>query len=143
VRAGAILDALTRDAVWKQVSGYVLVAVCVLSLGISLRKRWRRFQVADVALFRAIHGIVTAASLVLFFAHTAFRVGHGLNLVLALAFLSAMTVGAVAGAVFVLSDRWAALAARDRRLRAASVHILVLWPLPILIALHVLMVYYY
>lgn len=143
VHASAIVEALTINGVWKQVSGYLLVAVCVLSLGISLRKRWKRFQFSDVPIFRAIHGVVTAGSLVLFFAHTGFHVGHGLNFILTIAFLTAMVVGAVAGAIFALSDRMTALAARDRRLRASWVHILVLWPLPILIALHVVMVYYY
>lgn len=143
VRASALIDVLTRNSVWKQVSGYLLVAVCLLSLGISLRKRWKRFQFADVPFFRAVHGIITAASLVLFFAHTGFRIGHGLNFVLTAAFLLVMIVGAVAGAMFALSDRWSAVAARDRRLRVSWVHILVLWPLPILVALHVLMVYYY
>ncbi len=143
IHASALIDLLTRSSVWKQVSGYLLVAVCLASLLISLRKRWKRFQFADVPVFRAIHGLVTTASLVLFFAHTGFHVGNGLNFVLTVAFLLAMTVGAVAGAVFALSDRWSALAARDRRLRVSWVHILVLWPLPILVALHVLMVYYY
>ena len=143
VRASALVEALTRNGVWKQVSGYLLVAVCLLSLGITLRKRWKRFQFADVPIFRAIHGGVTAASLLLFFTHTGFSVGNGLNFILTVAFLSAMLVGAAAGAVFVFSDRWSALSARDRRLRASWVHILVLWPLPILIALHVVMVYYY
>lgn len=143
VYGSRIIRALTRDSVWQQISGYALVAVCLLSLGISLRKRWKRFQFSDVAFFRAVHGIVTAASLVLFFSHTGFRVGHGMNLIVAVAFLAAMVVGAGAGAVYALSDRWPALAARDRRLRASWVHILVLWPLPILIALHVIMVYYY
>jgi nitrite reductase (NADH) large subunit len=119
------------------------VAVCLLSLGISLRKRWKRFQFADVPIFRAVHGVVTAASLLLFFMHTGFSVGNGLNFVLTVAFLAAMVIGAVAGAVFAFSDRWSSLAARDRRLRVSWVHILVLWPLPILIALHVVMVYYY
>jgi len=143
VRASAVVEALTINGVWKQVSGYLLVAVCVLSLGISLRKRWKRFQFSDVPIFRAIHGVVTAASLVLFFAHTGFHVGQGLNFILTVAFLAAIVIGAVAGAVFALSDRWSALVSRDRRLTASWVHILVLWPLPILIALHVVMVYYY
>jgi nitrite reductase (NADH) large subunit len=143
VRAGVLVDALTRNAIWKQISGYLLVAVCLASLVISLRKRWKRFQFADVPFFRAVHGVVTTASLVLFFSHTGFRVGSGLNFVLTVVFLSAMVVGAAAGAVFALSDRLSALAARDRRLRVSWAHIVVLWPLPILVALHVLMVYYY
>lgn len=143
VHGSRIIRALTRDDLWQQISGYALVAVCLLSLGISLRKRWKRFQFADVPFFRGVHGVVAAASLVLFFAHTGFRVGQGMNLILAVAFLVAMLVGAGAGVVYALSDRWSALAARDRRLRVSWVHILVLWPLPILIALHVIMVYYY
>jgi nitrite reductase (NADH) large subunit len=143
VRTGVALQALWGSDFWKQVSGYGLVGLCVLSLGVSLRKRWRRFQVADVSLWRSVHGLLGALTLLVFFLHTGLHVGTRMNLVLTIDFLAVTILGAVAGAVAALSDRWAPVTARNRRLRTAWVHVLVTWPLPILVALHVMAVYYF
>ncbi|UQA59408.1 FAD-dependent oxidoreductase [Polyangium aurulentum] len=143
VRTGVALEALWRSDFWKQASGYTLVVLCVLSLGVSLRKRWRRFQVGDVPLWRSAHGVLGALTLLVFFLHTGLHAGARMNLVLTIDFLAVTILGAVAGAVAALSDRWAPVTARNRRLRTAWVHALVTWPLPILVALHVMAVYYF
>ncbi|MDI1448731.1 FAD-dependent oxidoreductase [Polyangium sp. 6x1] len=143
VRTGVLLDALLRPGVEKQVTGYTLVALAVASLGVSLRKRWKRFRSADVPVWRAAHAVLGAATLLLFFLHTGLSAGTRINLVLAIDFLAVVILGALAGGVFAVSSRWSPLAARDRRLRASSVHLYLTWPLPILVALHVLAVYYY
>nr|WP_240807403.1 FAD-dependent oxidoreductase [Polyangium spumosum] len=143
IRTGVVLDALLRPGVAKQVSGYALVALAVASLGVSLRKRWRRFRSADVPFWRVVHAVLGAATLVLFFLHTGLSAGTRVNLVLTIDFLAVVLLGALAGGVFAVSSRWSPVAARDRRLRASFVHLLLTWPLPILIALHVLAVYYY
>ncbi|MDI1429867.1 FAD-dependent oxidoreductase [Polyangium sorediatum] len=143
VRTGFFLDALLRPGVAKQVTGYALVALAVASLGVSLRKRWRRFRSADVPVWRTVHAVLGAATLLLFFLHTGLSAGTRVNLVLAIDFLAVVLLGALAGGVFAVSSRWSPLAARNRRLRASSVHLFLTWPLPILVALHVLAVYYY
>jgi nitrite reductase (NADH) large subunit len=143
IRTGAALEVLWRSDFWKQVSGYGLVGLCVLSLGVSLRKRWRKFQVADVPLWRSAHGVLGALTLLVFFLHTGLHAGSRMNLVLTIDFLAVTILGAVAGAVAALSDRWSPVAARNRRLKTAWVHVLVTWPLPILVALHVIAVYYF
>ncbi|WP_170229338.1 FAD-dependent oxidoreductase [Polyangium fumosum] len=143
VRTGFLLDALLRPGVTKQVTGYALVVLAVASLGVSLRKRWRRFRSADVPVWRTVHAVLGAATLLLFFLHTGLSAGTRVNLVLAIDFLAVVLLGALAGGVFAVSSRWSPLAARNRRLRATSVHLFLTWPLPILVALHVLAVYYY
>ncbi|MDI3287760.1 FAD-dependent oxidoreductase [Polyangium sp. 15x6] len=143
VRTGVFLDVLLRPGIAKQVSGYALVGLAVASLGVSLRKRWKRFRSADVPVWRTVHAVLGAATMLLFFLHTGLSAGTRINLVLAIDFLAVVLLGALAGGVFAVSSRWSPLVARDRRLRASYVHLLLTWPLPILIALHVLAVYYY
>jgi hypothetical protein len=143
VRSVGLFDVLLRSDVLRQTTGYGLVALTVAGMGISLRKRWKRFAVSDVPFWRAVHGVIAALTLVMFFLHTGLHAGSKINLVLAVDFLAVIVLGAVAGIVFAWSERWSALAARDRRLRASWLHLLLTWPLPILIALHVVAVYYF
>ncbi|MDC3983213.1 FAD-dependent oxidoreductase [Polyangium jinanense] len=143
IQTGVFLDALLRPGIGRQVSGYALVGLAMASLGVSLRKRWKRFRSADVPVWRTVHAVLGAATLLLFFLHTGLSAGTRINLVLTIDFLAVVILGALAGGVFAVSSRWSPLAARDRRLRASYVHLLLTWPLPILIALHVLAVYYY
>jgi len=134
---------LLTDDTLKQVSGYVLLGLCVLSLVLSLRKRWKRFSWLDVPMFRAIHGIIGASTLFALVAHTGLRLGHHLNFWLSIDFLLVCVLGAVAGVVTAVSNRWGAVKARDRRLLSSRAHLVVFWPLPVLVALHVVQVYYY
>ena len=140
---GALFEPFLQTGAAKQASGFALAGLCLLSLGVSLRKRWRRFQFGDAALWRSIHAILGAASMLLFFLHTGLRAGTNINFALSLTYAAVIVLGAIAGIVFALSSRWSPLRARDRRLRATFVHVLLTWPLPILIAIHVLAVYYY
>ncbi|MDI1445530.1 FAD-dependent oxidoreductase [Polyangium sp. 6x1] len=131
------------DDTLKQISGYVLLGLCVLSLVLSLRKRWKRFTWLDVPMFRAIHGVIGASTLFALVVHTGLRLGHHLNLALSIDFLAVCVLGAIAGVVTAVSNRWGALKARDRRLLSSRAHLIVFWPLPVLVALHVVQVYYY
>nr|WP_275939246.1 FAD-dependent oxidoreductase [Polyangium spumosum] len=134
---------LLTDDTLKQISGYVLLGLCVLSLVLSLRKRWRRFTWLDVPVFRAIHGVIGASTLLALVAHTGLRLGHKFNLILSVDFLLVCVLGAVAGVVTAISNRWSPMKARDRRLSTSRAHLWAFWPLPVLVALHVVQVYYY
>jgi len=131
------------DDVMKQASGYTLLGLAVLSLVFSLRKRIRRFALLDVPTFRAIHGVIGASTLLALVVHTGLRLGHHMNFWLAVDFLAVCVLGALAGVVTAMSNRWSPLVARDRRLMSARVHIVAFWPLPVLVALHVVQIYYY
>jgi nitrite reductase (NADH) large subunit len=65
---------------------------------------------------------------------------------LASTFLGLNLVGAVTGVVTALESRAAgarAVALRRWRPRIAALHILLLWPLPVLLAFHIISVYYF
>ena len=76
--------------------------------------------------------------------HTGLRLGANLNLALMLTFLAVLALGGVAGAVTALESRagsppppWA----KRWRPRLGLVHALLTWPLPVLVAFHVLAFY--
>ncbi|UQA57733.1 FAD-dependent oxidoreductase [Polyangium aurulentum] len=134
---------ILTDNLLKQVTGYVLVALCALSLVLSLRKRIKRFTFLDVPMFRSIHGVIGALTLFGLVAHTGLHLGTQLNFWLAIDFLAVTVLGAVAGVVTAISGRWSAVTARDRRLATSRLHLWLFFPMPVLVLLHVLQVYYY
>jgi nitrite reductase (NADH) large subunit len=137
------VDLLWLNGTWKQASGYTLLALSAIAALLSLRKR--AIRLGDFANWRLVHAAVGVATLLTLFLHTGFRLGNNLNRWLMLSFLIAAFAGAAAGLATALEHRLLASsrqAARSRAL-AFSLHILGLWPLPLLLTAHVLSVYFY
>ncbi len=140
------LDFIWRDDFWKQVSGYTLLGITVVSLLFSMRKRIKRISWGQFGTWRMAHGIIGATTLVGVLAHTGFHWGANLNFWLMTCFIGLNLLGAFTGVITSLESRvsgGAALMLRQWRPRMAMLHILVFWPLPLLIAAHVFAIYYY
>jgi nitrite reductase (NADH) large subunit len=135
-------DMLWRENFWKQVSGYSVLALTVLLLVMSLRKRIKRFTIGDFPLWRVAHVVLGALTLAGLAVHTGGRMGSNLNFLLMTAFLGAVFIGAVAGGVIALEHRLGTAAVRLRRNWLWS-HILIAWPIPVLLGFHVLKTYYF
>jgi len=135
-------DMLWRENFWKQVSGYTVLTLAVLLTVMSLRKRIRRFTLGDFPLWRVAHAVLGALTLAGLAVHTGGRLGSNLNFMLMSAFLGVVALGAVAGGVIALEHRLGAGAVRLRRTWLWS-HILIAWPIPVLLAFHVLKSYYF
>ena len=135
-------DMLWRDSFWKQVSGYSVLALCAALAMLSLRKRVLRFTLGDFPLWRVAHALLGTLTLVGIAVHTGGRLGSNLNLLLMAAFLGVVALGAVAGGVIALEHRLGEGAARLRR-NWLWTHILVAWPIPVLLGFHVLKTYYF
>lgn len=135
-------DMLWRDNFWKQVSGFSVLGLTVLLLVMSLRKRIKRFTLGDFPLWRVAHVLLGAFTIAGLVVHTGGRMGSNLNFLLMSAFLVAIVVGAVAGSMIALEHR---LGAGVTRLRSNWLwaHILIAWPIPVLLGFHVLKSYYY
>ena len=147
-KAAPLLEALWFDNVVKQWSGYILAGLSGLAALIGLRKRvgfLRRLGGYDW--WRVTHLAIGVLCAVGLFAHTGFRLGSGLNALLMICFAVALLAGALAGAVtggeHALRARRLASAERSPRTPSLWVHVLLLWPLPALLILHVLTVYVY
>jgi nitrite reductase (NADH) large subunit len=143
VQNGNGWDVLWRVTAWKRATGFTLAGIALLSLLFSLRKRVKFPARGEVSSWRALHATLGAATLVALVAHTGFRLGHNLNLVLSVSFLALALAGALAAGVTALENRFPGPA--SRRLRAAwtAVHIALVWPLPVLVVFHALASYYF
>ncbi len=144
-----LAEKLWLDGTWKQVSGYTLLTFSVLAALLSFRKRWLPAaivrRIGDFGAWRLVHILIGATALVVLFAHTGFRLGHNLNFWLMSCFLTASLSGATIGLTSALEHRISTSPATAARLRALALwlHILALWPLPLLLGFHILSVYYY
>ena len=133
-------DVLWRDSFWKQASGYAVLALSVAALAVSLRKRL--VQWGDFALWRVAHALLALLILGALAVHTGARLGANLNFMLMAAFLAVIGLGAVAGGVVALEHRLGARAARLRR-GWTTAHLMVFWPVPVLLGMHVLKSYWF
>ena len=141
--AGARWDRLWFDATLKQLSGFSLMGLAVAGLAVSLRKRWPRWRWGLFALWRNLHDLIGTLLLALLVAHTGGRAGHGLNAALSMVFVLLAIAGAAAGALIAVEHRLAPARAKRLRGQLGWLHILAFWPLPALLALHVLKTYYF
>jgi nitrite reductase (NADH) large subunit len=142
VRDAGWLHRLWRDEFWKQVSGYSLLGMSAVALLMSLRKRVKRVSLGNFSSWRVMHVIVGAVAAVLLLAHTGGRAGANLNLALGASFIAAVLLGAAASA-FTAGEPRAGARGRTRRRWSTWLHIVVLWPLPALLALHIVSAYYF
>jgi nitrite reductase (NADH) large subunit len=140
VVAGGVPPAFWRDALFKQVSGFVLVALVLLSLAITVRKRARAAR-GDTAWWRLVHVGLAIVAAALLLAHTGGRVGIRLNFALSMSFVLALVLGALT-ALAVAREHRDSGAVRVRR-RMAWVHLACTWPLPALLVAHVMKAYFF
>ncbi len=138
-----LIDALWRDNVLKQISGYSLLTAVLLTLSLSLRKRWQRVRFGDFASWRVAHIILGLLALLLLVAHTGFRLGENLNFMLMVSFLAVSLSGAAMAGLVAVEHRLDRAVARRLRSGCAWLHLLMLWPLPVLLVFHIVSVYYF
>ncbi len=131
------------DATWKQLSGYAVLALAAVGLTMSLRKRVSRLGAGDFDLWRVAHGVLGAAAMLVLAVHTGARLGAGLDFALVMCFVGLTLVGAAGACVIAGEHRLRP--ALVRRWRQASVwtHIVLSWPVPVLLALHIVKSYWF
>jgi len=138
------VDLFWRDSLVKQITGFSLVGVVLLGLLLSLRKRFTWFRFGHFASWRVFHVAFGITALVVLFAHTGFHFGQNLNLMFT--FVSLNVLGALVGVVAAIESRGvsqAALRARQIRPILTYAHLILFWPLPVLLTFHILSVYLY
>lgn len=135
------LTKIWQDRLPKQVTGYTLLAISVLSIAISLRKRVKKLSVGNYGMWRAVHGVLGGLTLLFLFFHTGFHGGHNLNLWLFLCFVGLNTAGALT-AITIVQNK-SSLFGRRLRSWAIRSHILFFWPYPVLLGFHIAKTYQY
>jgi nitrite reductase (NADH) large subunit len=132
-------DVPWQDSFYKQFSGYSLLGMTVLTLTMSLRKRMKAFSAGRFSAWRSLHVSVGAMAVLALLVHTGGRVGSNLNFLLLSTFVGLIAVGGVTALVMAAEHR---LGARVRA-RSYWLHLLLFWPVPALLGVHVLKSYYF
>lgn len=135
-----------RDNIVKQWSGFILLGIIAAAMVIGLRKRIRFLdRLGGYDGWRMVHigiGLIAVAG---FFAHTGFRLGANWNMALGLAFVATLILGAAAGLAtggdHTLRAQGIGSTRKPVRRIPTWLHILAIWPLPVLLLFHVLTVY--
>lgn len=141
----SLLHLLWFDELWQQWSGYLLLGFSGLGLLAMLLLKLRPVaRLGGGHWWRLAHvgfGLCCAA---LLFAHTGFRLGANLNAALMASYLAALAFGALAGIATNGAPQLRRMG-MSAKLRSTlmRLHRAALYPLPALVAIHILIVYLY
>ncbi|GAB5379796.1 MAG: FAD-dependent oxidoreductase [Aliiglaciecola sp.] len=136
-------DWLWTDSLARQISGFTILGLISLSLLLSLKKRVKQVQWLSFDVWRFAHVTLAALGMSTLFIHTGISFGNGLNRLLAINFVLIILVG-IASAVVAAYEGQVVTPGFKRIKRYLVVsHIVTFWPLPILLAFHILSVYYF
>lgn len=141
----SLLHLLWFDELWQQWSGYLLLGFSGLGLLAMLLLKLRPVaRLGGGHWWRLTHvgfGLCCAA---LLFAHTGFRLGANLNAALMSSYLAALAFGALAGIATNGAPQLRRMG-MSAKLRSTLIrlHRAALYPLPALVAIHILIVYLY
>lgn len=143
VMESAPLQNIWHDKFWKQVSGFSMLALIALALMLSLRKRagWR--WMGEFSSWRLAHVFLGAACFAVLTLHTGLNLGGNLNRWLMLNFIALLALGGCASAVLAVGHQMSPSAARRSQRVLFWLHILLAWPIPVLLGTHILTVYYF
>ena len=136
-------DELWRSSLLKQISGFTMLGLMFAGLAISLRKRIDKVEIGDFNLWRYMHVVLGVCALAVLVVHTGFRLGDGLNLLLMLNFLVLVIVGANASTVVATEHRLSPALAKKQRRHWTRLHIMLFWPIPVLLGAHVIKGYFF
>ena len=138
-------ERLLRGDLFRQTSGFALLAAALLAALLPLRKRWPRLaSLGTYGLWRAAHAGVGLLCVFGLLVHAGLSLGQNLNLALSLSFLATLLLGAATGVLGSLEsrpDHVATAALKRAKLWIGRLHVAVVWPLPVLVLFHVLLFY--
>lgn len=137
------LDVLFHDHFARQLSGFALAFVCVLTaLWIALAKRRATRLQKGTPRARTAHALLGVLCLAGVVAHTGLRPGNGVDLALYVCLLGLILVGAAA-ALPIASGIGSGPTATALKRRGLRLHVWVAWPAPVLLVAHVVKSYYF
>jgi nitrite reductase (NADH) large subunit len=136
-------DQLWRDGLIKQISGFSLLALGLLVSLISVRKRFSRLSFGSFAHWRVVHAALGTLAVATLIAHTGLRLGHHLNIYLMLSFVGLLLVGGIASGIIGLQHALPRGMAKHARELSLWLHIVFLWPLPVLLGFHIFKTYWF
>ena len=143
VRVNIPWDNLWRDGLAKQISGFSLLGAAIIVSLISIRKRVNKISFGNFSYWRIVHVVLGCVAVLTLIAHTGFRLGSNLNLYLMLSFLGVLLSGAVVSGAIGLQHLLPMGVIKSVREMSVWTHIMLLWPLPVLLGFHVFKSYWF
>ncbi len=140
---GVHLDALWRTTELRQLTGFVVLGLAICLGALSIRKRVKRVRLGSFEGWRTVHFAVGALAMIAVATHTGLHLGHNLDQVLLLVFVSAGALGGVAGGVLALERRLTPEHGAALRRTYNAMHFALTWPLPVLLLVHIVKVYFF
>ncbi|MBO6548067.1 MAG: FAD-dependent oxidoreductase [Rhizobiales bacterium] len=141
------IDMIWTDSYYKQVSGFTLLGLSVIAAILSLRKNIKFLSFGAYSGWRAFHILIGLLAAIILFLHTGFHLGDNLNFWLMISFLALGLTGALTGLLKAGEHRLLKKGMKLNNEAPARItfwlHIITFWPLPVLLALHILTVYFY
>ena len=134
---------LWTDGLARQISGFTILGLTVIGLLFSMRKRLKNVRWLSFDFWRGWHVALTSIALLTLFAHTGISIGEGINRWLILNFLLIIAVGIASGIVASLEGRLVSTRVKAVKRSLVWGHIISFWPFPVLLAYHILSVYYF
>jgi len=136
-------DVLWRSSLAKQITGFSILGLSVIAVVLSFRKRVAKFTLGDFDVWRGIHIFASLFSLFALFAHTGFRIGNNLNAMLMVSFFAMLLVGSLSAIVIANTHKFDLSTMTSIRKKLVWGHIILFWPVPVLLMFHVLKSYYF
>lgn len=136
-------DALWRDSFLRKVSGFTLLGGGAILSVITLRKRVNRFAWLDFSWWRVFHVLLGAVLLLALLVHSGARMGDNLNFWLMLSFLGVLLSGGLLGIGIGNEHQLPRKVVSKVREWSLWLHLLFLWPLPVLLSFHILKAFYF
>jgi len=136
-------DSLWRDSFNRKVSGFTLLGGGVILSIISFRKRITSFSWLSFSFWRVFHVILGALLLFALLVHSGARMGDNLNYWLMLSFVGVVLSGGLLGIGISNDHKIKAKTVSFIREWSLWLHLLFLWPLPVLLSFHILKAFYF
>jgi len=143
VRTAWRWDDLWLVSLYKQISGFTVLGLTALGLLLTFRKRWSRIRFGDFAIWRVLHVLLGLAALTGLYLHTGGRLGSELNFLLMSSFIALILAGGIAALMIAQEHRLPPALVRRWRVNSTWIHILLFWPVPVLLGFHILKTYYF
>ena len=135
---------LWQDPLYKQISGFSLLGLGLISLLLSLRKRIQKFNFLNYSFWRLFHVALAFLCVLLLVAHTGLHMGENLNRLLMTNFILLAMAGAAVGVIIFFEGKYlGGSSLKALRRYGTLAHIILLWPVPVLLGFHILSVYYF
>lgn len=137
------LDKWWSDTFYRQISGFTMLGLMTLGLLVALRKRLSWFRWLKFERWRWLHVLLSSLCIAILFVHTGLGEVQGLNFYLLMSFMAAGIFGIGTTLMTHLETAKPGITNKTFKRWFTTAHLISFWPFPVLLALHVLTVYWF